>query len=254
MIRRLPLIALLLAAPQAWAATPIPSLDPHHGGIPRVTIPTSAKSPILQVEPYEPAEPVWRFGIHYFQGTANSLGDVFTGSYDVLAQNGLRFTAARVLTRDIWNTPIDVLLEGGIMWHDEKGKQDDTFQYTLGVKFEWDEFPWNDHLRTRIGFTTGLSYADQIPIAEQVNRGTTSSSHLLHYLDFSLAFNCGDISRLTRLEKLFPGGDARSIDNFWLTVGVPHRSGAWGTYGDDRTGEPITGGSNYLSIGIEADF
>lgn len=253
MSRRSVPAALALAALPAAAATPLPSLEPDSWPAGHARWSTGTAPTMEVVEPV-PADPRWRFGLHYFQGTSNDLGDVFTGSIDALAQNGLRFTAARVLANDLWNTPIDVLAEGGIMWHDEKGKQPNLFQYTLGLKFVWDEFPWDCHLRTRLGFTTGVSYAEHIPIAEQVNRGGKSSSHLLHYLDFSLAFNCADISRLTRLELLFPGDDASGIDNVWLTVGVPHRSGAWGLYGDDNTGEAIQGGSNYLSVGIEADF
>lgn len=240
----------LLAALSSEAATPLPSLDA------RETLwlrqPTGSSKVVIG-DPV-PDEPLWRFGIHYFQGTSNDLGDLTSGSVDLIAQNGLRVSFARMLATDLWATPIDVLIEGGVMWHDEKDKQEDLFQYTLGLKFEWNEFPWGDHLRTRIGFTTGLSYVEHIPIAEQLNRGGSSSSHLLHYLDFTLAFNCGDIGRLTRLDRLFSGGNGASLDHVWLTVGIPHRSGAWGLYGNDSTGEPIQSGSNWFSIGIEADF
>ncbi|MCH7225628.1 hypothetical protein [Haloferula sp. A504] len=250
------LVLAFVSGLPAGAATPLPSLDAASWEAERVRIATqSAKG--VEVAPIveeQQADPNWRFGVHYFQGTSNELFEVISGDVSTLAQNGIRFTAARVLTRDLWSTPIDVLLHGGIMYHDEKGKQSNTFQYNLGLKFEWDEFPWSDHLRTRFGITSGISYANQIPITEQVNRGTPSSSHLLHFLDVSLAFNCADISRLTRIERLFPGNSASGIDNLWLTIGVPHRSGAWGTYGTDNTGQDIQGGSNYVSIGLEADF
>lgn len=250
------LLFVFVTGLRAGAATPLPSLDAASWEAERVRVAMSSAKGVevapIHVETEH--DPKWRFGVHYFQGTSNDLFEVISGDVSTLAQNGIRFTAARVLTRDLWSTPIDVLLHGGIMYHDEKGKQGNTFQYNLGLKFEWDEFPWSDHLRTRLGITSGISYADQIPITEQVNRGTASSSHLLHFLDLSLAFNCADISRLTRLERLFPGNSASGIDHLWLTVGVPHRSGAWGTYGTDNTGQDIQGGSNYISIGLEADF
>jgi len=194
----------------------------------------------------------WRFGLHYFQGTASGLGDIFTGDLDTIPQNGVRVTAALVLAENLWDWPVNVLAEGGVMWHNERSVQSDTFQYTLALRFEWTDFPWDCHLRTRLGFSTGLSYVDQIPVAEIRNRGTPSSKHLLHYLEFSIAFNCADLTRLTRLDAL--GVPAENLDNLWLFAGIPHRSGARGLYGEDNTGKSIAGGSNYLAIGLETEF
>lgn len=196
----------------------------------------------------------WRFSLQYFQGTTNALGEILLGFIDTVAQNEIKLSAARVIHRDLWDLPVDVLLEGTIMWHNEMSAQDDLFQYAFGFKLECDKLPWSEHLRTRVGFTSGVSYAEHIPIAEQLNRGTPTSSHLLHYLDITLAFNCADLSRISRIGKLFPNGCASSVDHVWPIVGIPHRSGAWGLYGTDNGGDTIEGGSNYISIGLEADF
>ncbi|WP_353415619.1 hypothetical protein [Haloferula helveola] len=213
---------------------------------------SKAVVPELVEEKPEDVEKRWRLGLQYFQGTSNSLGEIFTGDIDTLPQNGVRLSAALVLVEDLWDWPVNVLAEGGVMWHNEKSAQSDVFQYTMAVRFEWTEFPWSDSLRTRLGFSTGLSYADGIPVAEIQNRGTNSSKHLLHYLEFSLAFNCADLTRITRLDSL--GVSAASMEHLWLFAGIPHRSGAGGLYGSDNTGRSIRGGSNYLSIGIEVEF
>lgn len=196
----------------------------------------------------------WRLGLHYFQGTKSSLGAVLSGQWDTVPQNGIRLTAGVVMVEDLWDWPLDLIAEGGLMWHNEKGVQPDVFQYTLALKVEWKRFPWSEHLRTRAGAGTGLSYVDHIPIAEKANRNSPYSKHLLQYLEFWLAFNCGDISRLTCLDRLFPNSDASFLDGAWIIASTPHRSGVGGLYGRDKNGRRVLGGSNYLSIGIELEF
>lgn len=190
----------------------------------------------------------WRLGVHYFKGTTNNLSDFWGGDVDTIPQDGIRVAAALVLVEELWDLPLNINGELGIMWHNERGAQSDLFQYTLGLDLEWTEFPWNDRLRTRFGVSVGLSYADSIPTAEKLQRGTNSSKHLLGYLDFSLAFNTGDIVRW------FSDSGANALDDVWLVASIPHRSGAWGLFGNDNTGQSVKGGSNYLAIGIEYDF
>ena len=243
------------SSPPAVTEWPMPQRTPvsHWVG---ATPGSSSKGGLVEISPAKPEarKLKWRFGIHYFQGTANDLGEVLTGQCDTISQNGIRLSAGVVLVEDLCDWPIDILARAGIMWHNEQSAQDDLLQYSLAIEFELKKFPWSDHLRTRAGFATGFSYAEHIPTAEILNRGSTSSKHLLHYLEIKLAFNCEDIFRLTRLDHLLTGIDPETMDNFWLVASVPHRSGAWGLYGNDRNGDAVTGGSNYLSIGIEGDF
>lgn len=198
----------------------------------------------------EEIERHWRVGIHYFKGTVNTFGQALTGDWDTISPDGVRVALGYIVIDNLWDYPIEVIIEGGLMWHNEKGAQDDVWQSTFGLKLAWTEFPWNEHVRTRIAFTEGVSYVSHIPETEKRNRETDTSAHFLNYLEPSIAFNCGDLYR-------FIGRSSRTtndLDRAWLMFSVPHRSGAWGTYGKDNDGEHIKGGSNYLAVGLEYEF
>lgn len=206
---------------------------------------TPAQSDSITNEPNR-----WRFGVHYFQGTTNDFAEAITGRWDTIDPNGARVNLSYLIADNLWDLPLDFLVDGGLMWHNEMDIQDDVLQTTLSIKFAWTGFPWNEYLRTRIAICQGLSYASSIPITEQINRGGRSSKNLLNYLEPSISLNVGDFTQLIGL------GPKRSnpIYNTWLVGSVPHRSGFLGLYGNDDNGDPITGGSNYLSIGLEMEF
>jgi hypothetical protein len=176
------------------------------------------------------------------------------GDINTIPQNGFALNVGYVLVEDLWDQPLDLILQGGVIWHDEKGYQGNFLQYTASVKFEWTSFRWDEHLRTRLGFATGWSYVDEIPFAEISNRGSTSSQHFLHYLEASLSLNFGDLYRLGQLDHVLRGFESSVLDDTWLVGSVFHRSGAWGFYGEDDNGDDIEGGSNFLAIGIQTEF
>jgi|GEM_PF-4881986 len=192
----------------------------------------------------------WRAGLHYFQGTTSDFGEVLTGQGDLISQNGVRASLGYVFIKQLWGYPIEVIGEGGLMWHNEQGAQSDVWQSTLAFKIAWTKFPWDEHLRTRLAAAEGFSYVSHIPQTEKLNRGSNTSKHFLNYLEASLAFNCGDIFRILS----FSHEETPELDRSWLMISVPHRSGAWGLYGRDNDGEAIKGGSSYLALGIEYEF
>lgn len=196
----------------------------------------------------------WRLRLDYFQGTDNGFGSIFGGDLDTISQNGVAVHLGYLLKEDLWDLPLDLIVQGSVMWHDEKDWQNDFLHYTASLKAEWTSFPWNEHVQTRLGFATGWSYANKIPFAEVLNRDSTSSKHFLHYLEPSLSLNCGDLFRLIQLDRLFGDFDSSALDHCWLVGSIYHRSGAWGFYGEDNNGDDVGGASNFLAIGIQAEF
>lgn len=192
----------------------------------------------------------WRGGLHYFHGTVSDLGELLALQGDLISQNGVRGTLGYVVTEELWGYPIEFLVEGGLMWHNDQSSDPDVWQSSLAIKLVWTEFPWNHHVRTRFGIAEGLSYVSHIPYTEKRNRGSNTSKHLLNYLEFSLAFNLGDMVQVVPIGR----DDVDTLDRAWLVVSLPHRSGIWGTFGRDNNGESVNGGSNYVAIGVEFEF
>ncbi|NNC89517.1 MAG: hypothetical protein HKN82_13760 [Akkermansiaceae bacterium] len=219
----------------------------------RVMIPAADADWSAEKPPADPF-PRWRLRAEYFQSASNDIGNVFLGDASPIAQNGIAVGAGYVLAKDVCDLPLDLILQGTVMWHDEKGRQDNFLQYTASLRVEWTAFPWNSQLRTRMALASGLSYAEKIPFAEVVTRESRSSRHLLHYLEPSVSLNSGDLFRLMQLDRLFGGFDSSGMDQTWLVARILHRSGAWGTYGEDKLGNSISTGSNFLSLGLEMDF
>ena len=62
--------------------------------------------------------------------------------------------------------PLDFVGYFGLLRHDERGLQPDSWQFNAYVKGYWYGFPWDDRVRTRVGFGVGLSYAQRIPYVE----------------------------------------------------------------------------------------
>ena len=135
-----------------------------------------------------------------------------------------------------WPVDIDGYL--GLLRHDERGLQPDSWELNAYVKAYWYGFPWSDRVRTRVGLGTGLSYAQRIPYVEardQAQRGR-NTSRLLNYLDPSIDVSLGDLLGV------------RSMRETYFGFGVTHRSGIFGSsqlYGN------VDGGSNYLYTYVE---
>jgi len=144
----------------------------------------------------------------------------------------------RTFVRRLNGWPLDIVGYLGLLHHDERGLQPDSWQFNAYVKGYWYGFPWSDRVRTRVGFGTGLSYAERIPYVEardQAQRGR-GTSYLLNYLDPSIDVSLGDL-----LGK-------RSLREAYFGFGVTHRSGIFGSsqlFGD------VNGGSNYIYTYLE---
>ena len=134
--------------------------------------------------------------------------------------------------------PLDFVGYVGVIHHDERGLQPDSWQVDGQIKALYYGFPWRERVKTRLGFGTGISYAQRVPFVEQrdqLRRGR-STSKLLNYLDPSIDVNVGDIARSRALRDTFFG------------FGASHRSGI---FGRSQLVGNVNGGSNYIYTYLE---
>ena len=134
--------------------------------------------------------------------------------------------------------PLDFVGYVGVLHHNERGLQDNSWQLNAYMKGYYYGFPWSGRVRTRLGFGVGISYAEHVPFVElrdQVAR-ERSSSRLLNYLDPSIDISLGDLIGVKSMRETYVG------------LGVSHRSGIFGT---SRLLGNVNGGSNYIYSYIE---
>jgi outer membrane protein len=134
--------------------------------------------------------------------------------------------------------PVMIAWYAGLLRHEERGFQPDSWQVNGYLKAFYWGFPWSERVRTRIGFGGGFSYAQRVPYVEardQALRGRNSSK-LLQYLDPTIDASVGDII-----------GD-RSLRETYFGFGVSHRSGIFGMA---QIFDNVNGGSNYIYTFIE---
>jgi len=134
--------------------------------------------------------------------------------------------------------PLDFVGYVGLLRHNERGLQEDSWQANAYMKAYYYGFPWSERVRTRLGLGVGISYAERVPYVEmrdQLARGR-SSSRLLNYLDPSIDISLGDLIGV------------KSMGETYVGVGVTHRSGIFGT---SRLLGNVNGGSNYIYSYLE---
>jgi outer membrane protein len=94
-----------------------------------------------------------------------------------------------------------------LLRHDERNLQQDFWQINVYMKAFYYGFPWSDHVRTRVGFGVGVSYAQRLPFVEQrdqTSRGRNASK-LLNYLDPSIDVSVGDLFGVRTLRDTYFG-------------------------------------------------
>jgi len=134
--------------------------------------------------------------------------------------------------------PVMIAWYAGLLRHEERGFQPDSWQVNGYLKAFYWGFPWSERVRTRIGFGGGFSYAQRVPYVEardQALRGR-NTSRLIQYLDPTIDASVGDII-----------GD-RSLRETYFGLGVSHRSGIFGMA---QIFDNVNGGSNYIYTYIE---
>ncbi|MDA3947380.1 MAG: hypothetical protein PF439_11945 [Helicobacteraceae bacterium] len=171
----------------------------------------------------------------------NDLGEILMGdwqrysgdNYAINLDGGYRFV------HNMQDLPFDWYLKGGISYFGENGYQDNVLEATLYVKVYLKLDFWKN--RVRIGLGEGLSLAEEIPEVEIIDAtnedGTVDpTAKFLNYLDVSVDF---DVGRLSKIE---------SMENLYLGYTLKHRSGVFGLFNG------VHGGSNYNMVTLEKNF
>ena len=136
---------------------------------------------------------------------------------------------------------VDIAGFVGLLRHEERGLQPDSWQLNAYFKLYYYGFPWRDRVRTRLGYGTGVAYASRIPFGEQrdqAQRGRDTSKLLL-YADPSVDLSVGDLL------------GARSLRDTFIGLGASHRSGIFGW---SKLFNNVSGGSNYIYAYLETSF
>ena len=147
----------------------------------------------------------------------------------------------RTFLERLHDWPFDIVGYVGVLRHDEKGVQPNSWQLNAYLKGLWYGFPWSDRVMTRIGLGVGLSYAHRIPLLEvrDQEKNGRNTSRLLNYGDPTIDVSVGDLLGVASLKRTFVG------------LGVTHRSGIFGT--SQLLGN-VSGGSNYIYTYLESEI
>ncbi len=159
-----------------------------------------------------------------------------TNTPDQTRVSALEFGRTLIERLNGWNVDIAGYL--GVLHHEDKGRQPDSWQLNAYFKSFWYGLPWRDRVKTRLGIGSGLSYASRVPYVEaqdQIRRNRPNSK-LLTYLDPTIDFSVGDLV------------GSRALHDTYLGVGVSHRSGI---FGFSQFLNNVNGGSNYIYTYLE---
>ena len=196
--------------------------------------------------------PLWEVTFFHFHSTLNKLDGLYSDDLQFASQNGIGLNLGRVLFRDPFRWPMDITASTKILWHNERGKQDNFLHNTLSIKLGWKSFFWNHWIRTRAEIGNGVSYTGKIPYAEEIARKRKGSRHFLNYMEYSVGFSLRDATEIISRRS------HETLEHVWIFTGILHRSGVFGLYGDatDEDGNkgPGTGAWNAGYAGIRYYF
>lgn len=206
--------------------------------------PGAGEVPVLKVRDNETwFRDAWVVRLNGGYSTDENLGSITGGKVKIDNEySGLvGLTVGRPIVDDFRDWPIDFTWNLQLMRYFERGERDDFWGVTAHIKAYWKKFPWDQHVRTRLGFAEGISYVENLPSIEKehLKSKDRNTSRLLNYLDVSLDVNARDVTRIRKLESC------------WLGFAISHRSGVFESV--DIFGE-VRGGSNYNTGYLECQF
>jgi len=182
----------------------------------------------------------WSWRVNYgYQADGNIISEVDQGDFSkstVADTNIAGFTLARLLSD---GRRVDYYGKFAIYRHleddyDGSFNSYNAFIMAMGKGYS----PWTNNELFRWGFAFGMSYADQVPIAEQIKQEEKggNTSRFLNYLELQVDFPLRRISKAKWLQDCYTG----------LTV--VHRSGIFGT--SNILGD-VAGGADWLTVHLE---
>ena len=184
----------------------------------------------------------WSWRLNYgYQGEENIISGVDHGDFSkstVASTNIGGVTFAKLLT----NGPrMDFQGKLAVYRHfEEDAGNGDFFSYAAYVMAMGTGYsPWSNEEVFRYGFGFGMSYAETVPIAEQLKQAEkgNNTSRFLNYLELQVDFP---------LRRLFK--ESKAMRNCYAGVTVVHRSGIFGT--SDILGD-VSGGADWITAHFE---
>jgi outer membrane scaffolding protein for murein synthesis (MipA/OmpV family) len=191
----------------------------------------------------------WSWRVNYgYQAEGNIISEVDQGGFSkssVVDTNIGGITFSRLLTD---GKRIDFLGRLAFMRHFEEGVTTEDGLFTSDRDFwSYNAYimvmgkgysPWSGDEVFRWGFGFGMSYAEQVPLAEQSKQASKgdNTSKFLNYLELQVDFP------LRRLSK------ARWLQDCYVGATVVHRSGIFGT--SNLLGD-VSGGADWITAHLE---
>ena len=185
----------------------------------------------------------WSWRVNYgYQADGNIVSEIDQGDFSksTLADTNIAgFTLGRLLSE---GKRVDLVGKVSMFRHLEEDEGNGNF-------WSWAAFvmargkgysPWTDEEVFRWGLGFGMSYAENVPIAEQRKQtgegASGNTSHFLNYMEMTLDFPLKRVSKANWLQNCYAG----------LTV--VHRSGIFGT--SDILGD-VAGGADWITAHLE---
>jgi len=185
----------------------------------------------------------WSWRVNYgYQADGNIVSEIDQGDFSkstLVDTNIAGFTLGKLLSQ---GKRVDFVGKVAMFRHYEEDEGNENF-------WSWAAFimargkgysPWTDEEVFRWGFGFGMSYAENVPIAEQKKQtgegALGNTSHFLNYLEMTLDFPLKRVSKAAWLQSCYAG------------VSIVHRSGIFGT--SDILGD-VSGGADWLTAHLE---
>jgi outer membrane protein len=201
----------------------------------------NALQPEYIMDPERKGEWSWRVNYGY-QADGNIVSEIDQGDFSKssLADTNIGgFTLSRLLSE---GKRVDFLGKVAMFRHFEKDEGNENFwSWATFIMVQGRGFsPWSKQEVFRWGFGFGMSYAQNVPIAEQRKQTGSGSggntSKFLNYLEMTLDFPLKRISKANWLQRCYAG----------LTI--VHRSGIFGS--SDLLGD-VSGGADWITAHLE---
>jgi hypothetical protein len=182
----------------------------------------------------------WSWRVNYgYQADGNIISEIDQGDFSkstVADTNIAGVTLARILMD---TKRVDFYGKFSLFRHLETPDQENFNSYSAYIMATAKGYsPWSGNEIFRWGFGFGVSYADQIPLAEQRKQeskgGTTS--RFLNYLELQVDFPLRRISKAKWLQDCYAG------------MTVVHRSGIFGTV---DMFDNVSGGADWITASLE---
>ena len=181
----------------------------------------------------------WSWRVNYgYTGEHNIVLEPMKGNFDESTKIDteiLGFTVGKLLQA---GRRVDIYGKLALFRHLEEPYQDDFWNYTAYViAIGKGYFPWSDEVAFRWGFGMGASFAEEIPVVEQIKQTERdrNASKFLNYLEWMVDFPIDSVIK------------SKLVRNCFVGVTVVHRSGIFST--SDILGD-VAGGSDWYTAHI----